>query len=126
MACSPHGLCESSAQYARPGAVDQPMAGDGPRAGVGPMTAIDPTIDPRDARFFTAPDYHHVLARLRAEAPVREWSPGFWTVARYEQIRDLSRNPEQFCSGRGALVNDPLRGGNNPMSTPSILHMDPP
>jgi cytochrome P450 len=95
-------------------------------AGVGFMTAIDPTIDPRDARFFTAPNYHDVLARLRAEAPMREWSPGFWTVARYEQIRDLSRNPEQFCSGRGALVNDPLRGGNNPMSTPSILHMDPP
>jgi cytochrome P450 len=84
------------------------------------------TIDPTDAGFFTRADYHDVLAWLRADAPVLEWSPGFWTVARYEDIRDLSRDPAQFCSGQGALVNDPIRAATNPMSTPSILHMDPP
>ncbi|HEX3793316.1 MAG TPA: cytochrome P450 [Acidimicrobiales bacterium] len=88
--------------------------------------AFDYLIDPTDASFFTRPDYHEVLATLRAEAPVYECAPGLWTVARYEQIRDLSRDPEHFCSGRGALVNDPLRGADNPMATPSILHMDPP
>ena len=86
----------------------------------------DQTIDPNDAGFFTRPDYHQVLARLRSEAPVFEYAPGLWTVARYEDIRDLSRDPGHFCSGRGALVNDPLRAAENPMSTPSILHMDPP
>jgi cytochrome P450 len=84
------------------------------------------TINPMDAGFFIRPDYHEVLATLRSEAPVFEYGPGLWTVARYEDIRDLSRNPGLFCSGRGALVNDPIRGSDNPMSTPSILHMDPP
>jgi cytochrome P450 len=84
------------------------------------------TIDPRDPTFFTRPDYHEVLGILRAEAPIFECAPGFWTVARYEDIRDLSRDPAHFCSGQGVLVNDPLRGAENPMSTPSILHMDPP
>jgi cytochrome P450 len=86
----------------------------------------DQKIDPTDPTFFTRPDYHQVLARLRSEAPIHECAPGFWTVARYEDIRDMSRDPEHFCSGQGALVNDPLRSAGGPMSTPSILHMDPP
>ncbi len=86
----------------------------------------DQVIDPRDATFFTRDDYHEVLARLRAEDPVFECAPGFWTVARYDDIRDLSRDPGRFCSGQGALVNDPLRGSELPMLTRSILHMDPP
>jgi len=86
----------------------------------------DHTINPMDPSFFTRPNYHEVLASLRAEAPIFEYEPGLWTVACYEDIRDLSRNPSQFCSGRGALVNDPIRAMENPMSAPSILHMDPP
>jgi cytochrome P450 len=85
----------------------------------------DHQIDPRDASFFTRDDYHDVLARLRTESPVFECAPGFWTVARYDDIRDLSRDPAHFCSGQGALVNDPLRS-SSPMKAPSILHMDPP
>jgi cytochrome P450 len=84
------------------------------------------TIDPRDAAFFGREDYHEVLSRLRAEAPVYEFAPGYWTVARYEDIRDLSRDPAHFCSGQGALVNDPLRGLDAPPRAKSILHMDPP
>jgi cytochrome P450 len=63
---------------------------------------------------------------LRRESPVFEYAPGLWTVARYEDIRDLSRDPAHFCSGRGALVNDPVRSAASPMAAPSILHMDPP
>jgi cytochrome P450 len=85
-----------------------------------------PTIDPRDAGFFTRDDYHEVLATLRDEAPVHQWGPGFWTVARYDDIRDLSRDPARFCSGQGALVNDPLRGEGMGAVARSILHMDPP
>jgi cytochrome P450 len=83
-------------------------------------------IDPTSPKFFVAPDYIDVLAQLRSEAPVFQFAPGLWTVACYDQIRDLSRDPKHFCSGRGALVNDPLRAAVNPMSTPSILHLDPP
>ena len=85
-------------------------------------------VDPRDAAFFLRDDYYEVLARLRAVDPVHECAPGFWVVSRYEDIRNLSRDPGHFCSGRGALVNDPLRAqpGEAPMEGRSILHMDPP
>jgi len=90
----------------------------------------DQRIDPRQASFFTRPDYHEVLARLRTEDPVHRCDAGFWALTRYADIRDVSRDPSRFCSGRGALVNDPLRvtGDRMPkrMPTPSILHMDPP
>ena len=72
-------------------------------------------VDPRDPTFFARDDYYEVLARLRADDPVHRVAPGFWAVTRYEDIRDLSRDPGQFCSGRGALVNDPLRAAGNPM-----------
>jgi cytochrome P450 len=83
-------------------------------------------IDPRDAAFFLRDDFFGVLAKLRAEEPVLQCGPGFWAVSRYEDIRSLSRDPSHFCSGQGALVNDPLRGSEAPMSSRSILHMDPP
>lgn len=89
------------------------------------LETVDP-IDPRDAAFFARQDYFDVLARLRAEDPVYACSPGFWVVTRYEDIRDLSRDPAHFCSGRGALVNDPIRSSGTPMLARSILHMDPP
>jgi cytochrome P450 len=81
-------------------------------------------IDPGTPGFFLRPDYYEVLARLRAEAPVFEFAPGVKAVSRYHDIRAISRDPVTFCSGQGALVNDPLREGG---SVPgSILHMDPP
>ena len=83
-------------------------------------------IDPRDPGFFLRDDYFDMLTQLRAESPVHACAPGFWAVSRYEDIRNLSRDPARFCSGRGALVNDPMRGSEAPMSAPSILHMDPP
>ncbi len=83
-------------------------------------------VDPRQAAFFVRDDYFEVLAALRDEDPVHEAEPGFWVVSRYEDVRDLSRDPARFCSGRGAIVNDPLRSGVNPGGAPSLLHMDPP
>jgi len=81
-------------------------------------------IDPETVGLFTRPDYYEVLARLRDEAPVYRYAPHAWTVARYEDVRTVSRDPAGFCSGRGVLMNDPLRQG---MELPgSILHMDPP
>ena len=88
--------------------------------------AADQQIDPRDPAFFAREDFHEVTSRLRAEDPVHSCGPGFWAVTRYEDIRDLSRDPAHFCSGRGALVNDPIRTTGTPMLARSILHMDPP
>ncbi|MDQ6698094.1 MAG: cytochrome P450 [Actinomycetota bacterium] len=92
-----------------------------------PMTTTelaDLAIDPSTPGFFLRPDYYEVLARLRVEAPVFEYAPGIKAVTRYQDIRDISRDPERFCSGRGVLVNDPLREGG--AIEGSILHMDPP
>jgi cytochrome P450 len=86
----------------------------------------DQRIDPRDAMFFTRPDYYEVLARLRQEDPVHEVEPGFVVLTRYDDIRDVSRDPAHFCSGRGALINDPIRTNAMPGMTPSLVHMDPP
>ena len=88
--------------------------------------AGDQRIDPRQASFFTRPDYYEVLTRLRADDPVHRGDDGFWVLSRYEDIRELSRDPARFCSGKGALVNDPVRTGGMGLRTPSILHMDPP
>ena len=81
-------------------------------------------IDPSTPGFFLRPDYYEVLARLRAEAPVYEYAPGLKAISRYDDIREISRDPARFCSSRGALVNDPIREGGTTQG--SILHMDPP
>ncbi len=103
------------------------MSGD-QRGRIGPTQPYDDErpIDPRDPSFFVREDYYDVLARLRAEDPVHQCAPGFWAVTRYEDIRSLSRDPGHFCSGRGALVNDPLRESEPQSGSRSILHMDPP
>jgi cytochrome P450 len=89
------------------------------------MTNVDDLgIDPGTPGFFLRPDYYEVLGRLRDEAPVYEYAPGVRAVSRYEDIRTVSRDPRRFCSGRGVLVNDPLRQGGTIAG--SILHMDPP
>ncbi|HEV7525701.1 MAG TPA: cytochrome P450 [Acidimicrobiia bacterium] len=81
-------------------------------------------FDPEVVGAFTAADYYDELARLRRDEPVREYAPNSWTVARYADVRTISRDPERFCSGRGVLLNDPLRSGGQ--IDGSILHMDPP
>ena len=42
----------------------------------------------------------------------------------YDDVRAVSRDPERFCSGKGVLMNDPLRHGEKIEG--SVLHMDPP
>ena len=81
-------------------------------------------IDPATPGFFLRPDYFEVLARLRREAPVHEFAPGVKAISRYHDIREISADPQRFCSGRGALVNDPIREGLAVEG--SLLHMDPP
>jgi cytochrome P450 len=81
-------------------------------------------MNPEILGTFTAPGYYDELARLRRSDPVHAYAPQSWMVTRYNDVRAMSRDPERFCSGRGVLVNDPLRRGEEIHG--SILHMDPP
>jgi cytochrome P450 len=77
--------------------------------------------------FYLQPDYFEILAALRNEAPIHPTADGSWAVSRYEDIRTISRDPERFVSGRGVLINDPLRAaGSQGLGAFSILHLDPP
>jgi cytochrome P450 len=88
------------------------------------VTLADLGIAPETPGLYTRTDYYDVLATLRRDAPVYEYDPHCWTLARYDDVREVSRDPERFCSGRGVLMNDPLRAGGEIHG--SILHMDPP
>jgi len=77
--------------------------------------------------FYLRPDYFDVLADLREQAPVHRTLDGSWAVTRYDDIRSISREPDRFVSGRGVLINDPMRSdGSGGLPTFSILHLDPP
>jgi cytochrome P450 len=82
--------------------------------------------DPTVPGYYLRPDYYELLADLRRDAPVHEFAPGLVTIARYDDIREISRDPARFCSSMGALVNDPMRTLTPRAKAPSILHMDPP
>jgi cytochrome P450 len=81
-------------------------------------------MNPEILGTFTEPGYYQELARLRREEPVCAYAPNSWTVACYDDVRTVSRDPDRFCSGRGVLLNDPLRHGAKIHG--SVLHMDPP
>ena len=78
--------------------------------------------------FFLAPDYFDTLSRLRRHRPVHRTADGLLAVSRYDDVRAISRDPDRFVSGRGVLINDPLRdpGATGQDNTWSILHLDPP
>lgn len=45
-------------------------------------------------------DHEPVLARLRRETPVSELKPGFFYLARHQDVMDVCRTPEVFGQGR--------------------------
>lgn len=67
-----------------------------------------------DPKFWGLPrdEREGAFATLRAERPLAwmkeldnrlfEPGPGFWAVTKHEDIQTISRNPEIFCSGKGA------------------------
>jgi cytochrome P450 len=77
---------------------------------------------------FLAPDYFETLAELRRTGAAHRVEDGVFVVPGYEDVRAVSRDPATFCSGRGVLVNDPLRlPGTDPAAMAgSVLHTDPP
>jgi cytochrome P450 len=73
---------------------------------------------------FERDDYYSLLADLRARPDLPRYAADSRLVTRYADIREISRDPARFCSGRGVLANDPLRDGGSIEG--SILHLDPP
>jgi cytochrome P450 len=87
----------------------------------------DLRLDLTEPGFYLRPDYFDILADLRRQAPVFRTADRSWAVSRYDDIRSISRDPARFVSGRGVLINDPLRSdGSGGLNTFSILHLDPP
>ena len=86
-----------------------------------------PRIAPDDTLWWLE-EAEPAAAWLREKAPVFEYQPGVRTVARYDDVRTVSRDPATFCSSKGVLVLDPLRSGHtsSPVDAPSVLFMDPP
>jgi cytochrome P450 family 142 subfamily A polypeptide 1 len=66
---------------------------------------------------FWAGDHHPALTWMRSEAPVY-WDGTIWGVARYDDLKDVSRNPEVFSSAGG------IRPGFAPL--PMMIDMDDP
>lgn len=72
---------------------------------------------------------------LRREAPVY-WhqlpdGTGVWMLSRWEDIRNVSKRPELFCTSKGVLLNDrlPRAGTKRARYVPqaeTIIQMDPP
>lgn len=87
-----------------------------------------PTITMTAPGWFVTDSYHADLARLRNLPSLEQSTEGWWLLARYDEVRAVSRDPQRFRSGQGVLVNDPLReeGGGAAAGFVSLLHMDPP
>jgi cytochrome P450 len=82
------------------------------------------SFPPLDEPAFHAGDPFPEFRRLRAE-PTLHWHepPGFWAVARHEDVTAVSRDPATFCSSRGILLSDLVR---EIMPRQSITYIDPP
>jgi cytochrome P450 len=98
-----------------------------------PLPRLD-EIDLGDNTLFERGDYHAALRVLRREDPVH-WNPGnavfkgFWAIAKYHDIRTISRRPDLFISSKGiagSSPHDPTRFPGPPPGAASIIMTDPP
>ena len=83
-------------------------------------------LDVEQPGFYLREDYDDLLAWLRANDPVHRSANGMVLVSRYDDIREVSREPARYSSRRGALINDPLRIVEPNDDAGSLLHLDPP
>ena len=66
--------------------------------GTGVREDVDgPDIHLGTPGFYLRPDYHEVLAWLRRHAPVFPTADGMVALSRYEEVRDVSRDPGGSC-----------------------------
>src|SRR5580704_8729020 len=73
--------------------------------------------------FYAGDPFGH-YARLRREAPLA-WNAqlGYWAVSKHADVVSISRDPENFCSGKGILT---FEIGIEYRSPPTMMHTDPP
>ncbi|UPW08724.1 cytochrome P450 [Gordonia terrae] len=90
------------------------------------MTIAD-DIDLMDLRPFAAGVDHDMFARLRTEDPLH-WNAepdgrGFWSVTRYEDVKAVASNAEDFTVTQGTQIASRRAEGEGARS---IHHVDPP
>ena len=88
--------------------------------------------DLKDPDLYLRDEHHTVFRKLRAEEPVY-WNPeadgpGFWSITRYDDVEQISKNPKLFSSakhnGGHRLFNENEIDGNE--TDASMISMDPP
>ena len=92
-----------------------------------------PGFEPERADFYLG-DPDAAFAALRARDPVHWYEAGgFWCVLGHADVREVSRHPRSFCSGRGTQLHQiPLARRGVSIApeqfglAPSIIQMDPP
>ncbi|MDI5936646.1 MULTISPECIES: cytochrome P450 [unclassified Micromonospora] len=87
---------------------------------------LDHLVDPA---FHASGEPHAVWRWMRENAPVH-WHPpselpGFWSLTRYDDIRQVYRDPLVFSSAHGVLLR-PLRYGEDPGGGATFALTDPP
>jgi cytochrome P450 len=79
-----------------------------------------------DPDFYLA-DPYAAFRWMREHAPVYRCERArLWAISKHADILQVARNPQTFCSARGILIHDGLRGETPMEVPPSIIYMDPP
>jgi cytochrome P450 len=87
-------------------------------------------VDLMDPQWFEHGPPHDLLARMRAEAPVR-WNPlpdgtGFWSLTRHADISAVSRDTDTFSSWRAGIFLHPDQVVPLDLTRNLLLFKDPP
>lgn len=83
-----------------------------------PDHATHPEIRLLDGRFYAAGPHPH-FTWMRANAPVYWDADGkVWGIARYDDVLEVSRRPDLFCSGKSSRPDAP--------AIPSMINLDDP
>jgi cholest-4-en-3-one 26-monooxygenase len=96
-----------------------------------PIDALDlAEVDLFDLRWHRDGPPHALLARMRAEAPVR-WNPlpdgsGCWTVTSHAHIAEVSRDFATYSSHEGGVMLHPDQVLPLAITRNLLLYMDPP
>ena len=90
-----------------------------------------PRIDLLDPKSFANGQPHDAFRWLREHDPVHFHAepdgPGFFAVTRYDDVREIGRDPERFSSVPTILIPDPVAGMNFEIDGHQMmLMMDPP
>ena len=102
-------------------------------AGVGPAADLElADINPVNPYLFSENRWHDHFARLRAEDPVHlneiETAGRYWSIMKYDDVRAIDGNWEDFSSARGISLGAPPREGVETIQDAlrTFIAMDPP